>query len=745
MKMRLDFQSNDLDSSSEPSLSGSFREAKSVASLHSASSSSSKFVPTSKRVYSVLKEYVKKLVDLTLFVQCLEDWVPEILNPSSANGELSSKSPFEIDELCTLDFALEGVLFQQLFRMPCSPYSSENLREDEYLALEDFLHTIADRLWHTFWHKTKPLPFFISCPRHAGSKFYTIEKATSRGRLEKLSGAALMSKTSGNLHVHWDEVVEFALFKPDIIMGNEFGIPSGVVCEALMYGVHILLARSLSKKNCVSSDSVYVLVLNSKCGGVVKLSGDLGNLEVDLNDPYKSMAEWIKYHAEVCFSPIEQVWNKLGNANWRDLGTLQLILATFHSISQWNGPPRRSISSLAAGHSLRLQKRRIECRLIDNEIALPFEQTDHHGREITEFENQKKQNVRKQGSRLKLNQGEVLVVEDQNLQQRSYQIQESLLEGNCCSYIATAADCPAELFMLHVGAHTSRLEQSWEDMSVWYQVQRQTKVLNILKEQGISSKFLPEIIASGRILHPGPCEKQNPKGCCDHPWCGTPVLVTYPVGETLSSIVARDGPFSSEEVIRCCRDCLAALKNAKMANIQHGDICPENIIRLAVDDQSGSRNSSYILVSWGRAVLEDRDSPAMSLQFSSAHALQNGKLCPSSDAESLIYLIYFISGGAMQQQDSIESALKWRQRSWAKRIIQQQLGEISALLKAFADYIDSLCGTTYPVDYDTWLKRMSKAVDNLSGRGKTIHEEVLRIKDIAQSSGNSGGGNSSSC
>lgn len=717
-----------------------------VSSLHSASSSSSKFVPTSKRVYRVLKEYVTKLVDLTSFVRCLEDWVPEILDHSSGNGELSSKSPFEIDELYTLDFALEGVLFQQLFRMPCSPYSSENLREDEYLALEDFLHTIADRLWRTFWHKSKPLPFFVSCPRHPGSKFYTIEKAVSRGRLEKLSGAALMSKTSGNLHVHWDEVVEFALFKPDIMMGNEFGIPFDVVCEALMYGVHILLARSLSKRNCVSSDSVYVLVLNSKCGGVVKLSGDLGNLEVDLNDPYKSMAEWIKFHAEVCFSPIEQVWNKLGNANWRDLGTLQLILSTFHSIVQWNGPPRKSIASLAAGHSLRLQKRRIECRLIDNENALPFEQTEHHGREIAEFENQRNQTARKQGSRLKLNPGEVLVVEDQNLQQRSYQIQESLLEGNCCSYIATAAaDCSTELFVLHVGAHTSRLEQSWEDMSVWYQVQRQTKVLNILKEQGISSKFLPEIIASGRILHPGPCEKQSPKGCCDHPWCGTPVLITCPVGETLSSIVARDGPFSSEEVIRCCRDCLAALKNAKTANIQHGDICPENIIRLAVDEQGGSRTSSYILVSWGRAVLEDRDSPAISLQFSSAHALQNGKLCPSSDAESLIYLIYYISGGAMQQQDSIESALKWRQRSWAKRVIQHQLGEVSALLKAFADYIDSLCGTTYPVDYDTWLKRMSKAVDNLSERGKMIHEEVLRIKDIAQSSGTSGGGNSSSC
>ncbi|XP_027179234.1 uncharacterized protein LOC113778145 [Coffea eugenioides] len=738
--MRLENQINDRDSSSGRSLDGSFRKPRSAASLPTKSSSSSKFIPTSKRVYKVLKDYAAKLVDLNLFTQCVEDWVLENLHTDSYNHEQYSNTPFQIDELCTLDFALEGVLFQQLFRMPCSPHISEDHIEDELLALEDFLHTVADGLWHTFWHKSKPLPFFVSFPRYPGSKFYSIEKAISRGRLKELCGAALMSKISGNVHVRWDEVVMFSLFKHDSGVGDEFSLSSTVACEALFYAIHILLARSLSRSNAVSSYSVYVLVLDSKFASVVKLGGDLGNLEVDLNNPYQSVAEWIKFHAEVSFSPVEQIWNKLGNVNWRDMGTLQLLLATFNCIAQWIGPPRKSIASLAADHSLRLQKRRVECRLIENENALiPCQATRHDHGEIVEYHNNP--NPSKQGSRLKFNQDEILVVEDHLLEQRSFQIHECLLEGNCCSYTAVALAHPTELLMLHIGAHTSRLEPSWEDMSLWYQVQRQTKVLNILKEQGITSKSLPEIIASGKMLHSGPCEKQSPKGCCDHPWCGTPILVTYPVGETLSSILAYHGPFSAEEATRCCRDCLAALRSAKMANIQHGDICPENIICVS-DSTRGS--CLYVLVSWGRAILEDRDSPAINIQFSSAHALQNAKLCPSSDAESLIYLIYFICGGNMQQQDSIESALQWRQRCWAKRLIQQRLGEVSALLKAFADYVDSLCGTPYPVDYDTWLKRLSRAVDNSIDRGKTI-DEVLRIKDTGETSGTSGGGNSSTC
>ncbi|KAG9147840.1 hypothetical protein Leryth_003441 [Lithospermum erythrorhizon] len=667
----------------------------------------------------------------------------------SATPEAYFRAPFTIDELRQLDFALEGVPFQQLFRMPCSPCISDHLKEEEYLALEDFMHTIASGLWHTFWHKNKPFPCSISCPRHPGSRFYTVEKAIARRRLETLSGVALMSKPSS--HLHWDDIVEFALFKPDIMMGNELGLSSSIICQALFYGIHILLSQSLNKQNAVASDSVFILVVDSRCGGVVKLEGDFSKLEIDLNDPYNCIAEWIKCHADVKVSPVDRIWNKLGNANWGDFGTLQLLLATFYSLEQWHGPPRRSISSLAAKHMNRLQQRRMECFHIENETDLVHSQehtsVDDGFKENHHVDHQKHNN---QHSHLMLQQGEVLSLEDQHQDHKSFQIQDSMVKDYSCSYIAVAIEFPEELLSLYIGAHPSRLGASLEDMNLWYKVQRQTKVLNILKEQGISSKHLPQIVASGRVLHPGHCEKQSPKGLCDHPWCGKQILVTYPLGEPLSSIVAHDGPLSSEDAIRCCRDCLAALRSAKMANIQHGDICPDNILRV-VDEHRANGEISYILVSWGRAVLEDRDSPAINLQFSSAYALQHGKLCPSSDAESLIYLIFFLCGGTMQQQDSIESALLWKQTWWAERRVQQLLGEVSPILKAFADYIGNLCSTPYPVDYDVWVKRLGRTVDSSPEKGKTVESlssiamtvESLSSMDIAESSRTSGGAYSS--
>ncbi|KAF0933914.1 hypothetical protein E2562_020044 [Oryza meyeriana var. granulata] len=55
--------------------------------------------------------------------------------------------------------------------------------------------------------------------------------------------------------------------------------------------------------------------------------------------------------------------------------------------------------------------------------------------------------------------------------------------------------------------------------------------------------------------------------------------------------------------------------------------------------------------------------------------------------------------------DSVEGALQWRETSWSRRVIQQKLGDVSAVLKAFADYVDSICGTPYPMDYEIWLRR----------------------------------------
>ncbi|XP_038715103.1 uncharacterized protein LOC120008801 isoform X2 [Tripterygium wilfordii] len=740
--MKLGLSQNNVNSSPGQSLDGSFRESNSVISAHSIAgfSVSSKFIPKSKRVYKGLKDCGRKLVDLEIFTRSLEDWVQE--NSQTATGEQSFVSPFSIDELRKLDFALEGVLFQQLCRMPCTPYPYNDLKQDEFLGLQDFLHTIMNGLWRTFWHKRRPLPFFISCARHPGSKFYTLEKAVSRERLDEVRGFALLSRPGSDLQTDWGQVVEIALLRPDISSGSESTLSPSSICEALFYGIHTLISRSLNRSSNVSGDSVFVSVFDSKFGGVVKLGGDLGRLELNSGNPYQSVVEWMKYHAEVSVSPVDRIWNKLGNANWGDLGTLQIILATFYSLVQWNGPPRKSIASLASEHSFRLEKRRTECYLVENENALvPFQQPNHHQGEIVEVDQNDNLSFGKQASRLKLKQGEILLIEDQQQGQNRFQIQDSLVGGNCFLYIAVSIDNPRELLTLYVGAHPSRLEPSWEDMGLWYQVQRQTKVLNIMKQHGISSKHLPELVASGRILHSGPCKKQSPGGRCDHPWCGTPVLVTSPIGEPLSFVVAPDSTFSSEEALRCCRDCLAALRNAAIANIQHGDICPDNILRVV--DPKGARNRFfYVPISWGRAVLEDRDSPAINLQFSSSHALQHGKLCPASDAESLVYLLFFICGGTMQQQDSIESALKWKEKSWSKRLIQQRLGEVSPLLKAFADYVDSLCGTPYPVDYDIWLKRLHMAVDGSADRGKMIEEIALplRLEDVAESSGTSGRG-----
>ncbi|KAI9114302.1 hypothetical protein K1719_014530 [Acacia pycnantha] len=746
--MQLGYPQNDLDLSPGKSLDGSFRKSSSVISAaHSVSGTSgtSQFFPISRRVYRGLKDCGRKLVDLEIFTQNLEDWVLQNLHADSEEREQYFSPPFTTNELRKLDLALEGVPFQQLVRMPnYSEISDDSIEhhliEDQYLAVEDFLHAIIIGLWRTFWHKSGPLPLFVSCPSHPGSKFYSVEKAISRGRLKELPGLALMAKTGCDLKVRWDQVVSFALFRSEVISENELRISSRTICEALFYGFHVLVNRSLSKVNSVNSDSVFLLVLDSKHGGVVKLSGDLGKLDLlNSSNPYQSVAEWFKVCAEVGVTPAEPIWNRLGNASWGDMGTLQVLLATFYSIAQWKGPPRKSVASLIADHGLRLQKRRTECCIIESENALiPYQgSANYETGEIVELD-QNDFFLRKQASRLKLKQGDVLLLDDPQQGQRSFQIQESVVGGNCFLYSAVSLDHPSELLTLYVGAHPSRLEPSWEDMSLWYQVQRQTKVLNILRNQGIVSKYLPEIIASGRILHSGPCKKENPGGRCDHPWCGTPILVTSPVGKPLSSVIAYEGQFSADEAIRCCQDCLAALRSASKANVLHGDICPENIIQVV--ERHGFK-SRYVPISWGRAVLEDRDSPAINLQFSSSHALQHGKLCPSSDAESIVYVLYFICGGTMQQQDSIESALQWRERSWAKRTIQQYLGQVSAVLKAFADYVDSLCGTPYPVDYDIWLKRLNRTVEGSSSdRGKMIEEVAitLRLEDAAESSGASG-------
>ena len=86
--------------------------------------------------------------------------------------------------------------------------------------------------------------------------------------------------------------------------------------------------------------------------------------------------------------------------------------------------------------------------------------------------------------------------------------------------------------------------------------------------------------SSGRVIHPGTCNKPNSNGNCGHPWCSTPILVTSPDGQTISNLI-RNGLFGVEEALRCCHDCLSALAAAASEGVRHSDIRPENVIRVS--------------------------------------------------------------------------------------------------------------------------------------------------------------------
>ena len=64
----------------------------------------------------------------------------------------------------------------------------------------------------------------MSSPSHSGSKYYYVEKAISRGRLGELCGLALMSKIGNELRVRWDQVVELALLKLEVLLENELKV-----------------------------------------------------------------------------------------------------------------------------------------------------------------------------------------------------------------------------------------------------------------------------------------------------------------------------------------------------------------------------------------------------------------------------------------------------------------------------------------------------------------------------------------
>ncbi|KAL6555290.1 hypothetical protein OROGR_006548 [Orobanche gracilis] len=672
-----------------------------------------------------IKGFLRRFVDSEILKETLTNWFEDL---AEHNGSPKLNVPFEKIDLQKFDYALEGVRFQQLIRMPSTIYgsTSANMEATAFLALEDFLHASANSLWEVFWgNENEPAPFYVSSLYDRNFKFYRAEKVIAKGKTGRLCASAVMLKNPRHTQGKWDDIVELALLRPGVGSlvltddddGDDLNPHPFFISEALFFALRILLARSISRSNIpLSLSSVFVLLVDSRHGSVIKLEGNINKLEFDLNkNVYKSAAAWFENHSRVSISRVDRIWNNLGNANWGDIGALQVLYATFHSIAQFAGIPKNAIEDLAADHSSRLQTRRMERQL-------RYDNTRMNGNGLFMFQHRAasseivevhEESIKVDNSRkpVKLEVGNIILLEDSNSRNR-YQIDEIVNDGEAPYYISSYIENPRNALFLYVGSHPTQMEPALENMKLWYQVQRQTKVLSLMKQKGVSSKYLPQILASGRVVHPGQCRKSYNNISCDYPWCGTPVLVTSPVGTSVTDLV-RSGQFGSDEVIRCCHDCLSALSACASVGIRHGDIRPENVIHVKKSDMT---RPYYALIGWGHAILEERDRPAMNLHFSSTSGLQEGRLCSASDAESLVYMLYFSSGVDLPVLNSVEGALQWREISWSRRLIQQKLGDISAVLKAFADYVDSLCGTPYPVDYEIWLRRLRRHIREESGK-----------------------------
>ncbi|XP_051148718.1 uncharacterized protein LOC127263643 [Andrographis paniculata] len=652
------------------------------------------------------KEFLRKFVDSNSLEANLTTWFKDIVEH---NVSPVFDVPFELVDLQKFDYALEGVRFQQLLRMPDAVHASTPgfFEAAAYLALEDFLHATASSLWGAFWgHENDPMPFYVSSLSDGNLRFCQAEKEIAKGKVTGFYASAIMRKNPRHPQGKWDDIVELALLRPDVqilasIEDNSEALFS-ILGEALFFALRVLLARSIGRSNVpLSLTSVFVLLLDSQHGSVVKVEGDLNNLEFDVNNVYGSAAAWFKNHSRIAISPVDRIWNKLGNANWGDIGALQVLYSTFHSIANYAGSPKHTVEDLATEHSSRLQRRRSKRQLGDTRVNGNGSSRIQHytaSPEIVEVEEESIEVATENSTKLEI--GTILQLEDSR-SENGYRIDDIRYDGDFSIYVTSPIDKPEKSFFLYIGSE--------------YQVQRQTKVLTVMTEKGLSSKYLPRLYESSRAVHSGRCRKlsSSSSGKCGHRLCGIPVVLTTPVGRTVGEMVSA-GEFGADEAIRCCHDCLSALSASSSAGIRHGDIRPENVICV----KSGGR-PYYSLIGWGYAILEERDHPATNLHFSSTSALQDGKLCSASDAESLVYMLYFASGGDSAVLDSVEGALQWRETSWSRRLIQQKLGEISAVLKAFADYVDSLCGTPYPVNYDIWLRRLRRHISE-DDSGKEI-------------------------
>ena len=95
------------------------------------------------------KEFLHKFLDSEGLTAKLEDWF-ELTSSKFAPKNPAFDVPFELIDLQKFDYALEGISFQQLFRMPNAVYASTSDAAEAiaHFAIDDFLHaSVKSSFW----------------------------------------------------------------------------------------------------------------------------------------------------------------------------------------------------------------------------------------------------------------------------------------------------------------------------------------------------------------------------------------------------------------------------------------------------------------------------------------------------------------------------------------------------------------------------------------------------------------------
>jgi serine/threonine protein kinase len=176
-----------------------------------------------------------------------------------------------------------------------------------------------------------------------------------------------------------------------------------------------------------------------------------------------------------------------------------------------------------------------------------------------------------------------------------------------------------------------------------------THLLNEENKHKLNARFQKESIIIARISHPNIVQYID-LFTYDNLPC---LVMEYIEGETLNSVILREGPFSEEESLKYFRQLASALKLIHENGLIHCDISPHNILLRPITSQTVEKFEA-VLIDFGSTKnflsLTRTVTSTVNAAFSPyEQSVTQSEIRPTSDIYSLTACLYFALTGKIPQ------------------------------------------------------------------------------------------------